>query len=475
MSFHSTDFGPPPVKKLKPAKNSTLNKLDIGIQMQMGSRVQQELSSLMKFMEATEPNGQANKLLVSAMQHISKFMEDRQALIEFAQRSDSEEPKAGQPTVSPFSFMFPTSPSVPKQLVPTTKPKKTEFFDSNFRMEPACPPICLDRVQQTSVSLQDFDLLQILGIGTFGEVRLCKEKASGKFYCLKILAQETIVRLKQTEHVKSEKEVLSRVSHPFIVKLYNTFKDQKNIYFLMEYVAGGELFTLIRSHNRLSDEVARFYAVEIVLAVNYLHSHGIAHRDLKPENLLLDSDGHIKLSDFGFAKVVVDRTWTMCGTPEYIAPEVILSKGHDKMVDWWSLGVLIYEMLYGRPPFSGEHTFEVFEKVLSRDFQMPSWFDDDAKDLIDKLLVIEKTQRLGACRGALDIIDHPWLAKIDYRTIDTQKPPVQPKVKSEGDTNNFGNYPDSENPDRGTPVTAPFRTNSASYHYNNCSNLLQDF
>ncbi len=143
-------------------------------------------------------------------------------------------------------------------------------------------------------------------------MRLCQQKATGKYFCLKILSKEKIVRLKQTEHVKSEKSVLAQISHPFIVKLYATFQDQANLYFLLEYISGGELFSCIRRNGRLSNSTARFYAAEIVLAIRYLHSLHIAHRDLKPENLLLDSDGHIKLSDFGFAKVITDKCALLC-------------------------------------------------------------------------------------------------------------------------------------------------------------------
>jgi protein kinase X len=330
-------------------------------------------------------------------------------------------------------------PAYPPFRAPTNAPMMNGAMTStSTAAQPGMPP--------STLSLDYFMLLQTLGTGTFGQVRLCQQKATGKYFCLKILSKEKIVRLKQTEHVKSEKSVLAQISHPFIVKLYATFQDQANLYFLLEYISGGELFSCIRRNGRLSNSTGRFYAAEIVLAIRYLHSLHIAHRDLKPENLLLDSDGHIKLSDFGFAKVITDKTWTMCGTPEYIAPEVILSKGHDKAVDWWSLGVLIYEMLSGKPPFHGEHTFEIFEKILSAKVDMPAYFHPEAKDLIEKLLVVDVAKRLGGTRGggADEVMAHPWFAGIDWEALHKRqlRAPINPGITGEGDSHNFPRYSD---------------------------------
>eukprot|EP01087_Luapelamoeba_hula_P022625 TRINITY_DN815_c2_g1_i8.p1 TRINITY_DN815_c2_g1~~TRINITY_DN815_c2_g1_i8.p1 ORF type:complete len:484 (+),score=80.44 TRINITY_DN815_c2_g1_i8:217-1668(+) len=208
------------------------------------------------------------------------------------------------------------------------------------------PPQPPPSVQRT-YTLDQFVVLQALGVGSYASVRLCQEKATGHYYCVKILSKAKVRSDNQVLHVRNEKEILQWINNPFIMKLYATFQDQNNLYFLLEYVAGGELFTHIKMRGRLTESAARFYAAEIIQAIKYLHSLNVAHRDLKPENILLDSRGHIKVSDFGFAKRVTDKTWTMCGTPEYIAPEIILSKGHDKCVDWWSLGILIYEMLVG--------------------------------------------------------------------------------------------------------------------------------
>merc|ERR1711991_125270 len=193
------------------------------------------------------------------------------------------------------------------------------------------------------LNISEFDMISTIGTGTFGRVYLARHTTTSKYYAMKVLKKVEVVRLKQVEHITSEKNILSVISHPFIVNLFGAAQDTKNLYMLLEYVIGGEVFTHLRRAGRFPPDVSRFYGAEIVLALEYLHSLDIIYRDLKPENLLLDNNGHIKITDFGFAKKVEDRTWTLCGTPEYLAPEIIQSKGHGKAVDWWALGILIYE------------------------------------------------------------------------------------------------------------------------------------
>ncbi|XP_029302986.1 putative serine/threonine-protein kinase PRKY isoform X2 [Cottoperca gobio] len=195
--------------------------------------------------------------------------------------------------------------------------------------------------------LDDLETIATVGTGTFGRVFLVKDKKSRAFYALKQMKIPDVIRLKQEQHVHNEKEVLAEVNHPFLIRLFWTHHDERFLYMLMDFVPGGELFSYLRSRGRFSNATGLFYTSEIVCAIEYLHSKEIVYRDLKPENILLDSEGHMRLTDFGFAKKLSDRTWTLCGTPEYLAPEVIQSKGHGRAVDWWALGILIFEMLAG--------------------------------------------------------------------------------------------------------------------------------
>jgi len=289
---------------------------------------------------------------------------------------------------------------------------------------------------------------ETLGTGTFGRVRLVTYNfKKPMYYALKMLKKSEIIRLKQVEHIKSEKSILSQINHPFIVVLYASFQDENNLFMLMEYIIGGELFSQLRKVGRFSNDTSRFYAAEIVLALEYLHSKNIVYRDLKPENLLIDKDGHMKITDFGFAKVVEDRTWTLCGTPEYLAPEIIQSKGHGKAVDWWALGILIYEMLAGYPPFYDENPFGIYQKILAGKIEFPRHFDPNAKDLVKKLLTADRTKRFGCLKdGAEDIKRHKWFKGVDWVKVYNRKvkPPFIPGFKSLDDTSNFDKYPDSE-------------------------------
>lgn len=295
---------------------------------------------------------------------------------------------------------------------------------------------------------EDFDLRATVGTGTFGRVRVVKIKghADRSPMALKIMKKSEVIRLKQVEHIKAEKEVLLSIHHPFIVNLLGVFQDEKRLCMLLEYVNGGELFSYLRKEGRLPNDDAAFYAGEIVLAFQYLHSIHVVYRDLKPENLLIDTDGHLKITDFGFAKVVEDRTWTLCGTPEYLAPEIIQSKGHGKPVDWWALGVLIFEMLAGYPPFYDENPFGIYQKVLAGKIEFPRHFDMKVKDLIKRLLTPDRAKRFGCLKnGAEDIKKHKWYKGLDWTALQNRqvKPPMIPAVKSADDTSMFDRYPES--------------------------------
>mmetsp|Transcript_11463 Transcript_11463/g.22836 ORF Transcript_11463/g.22836 Transcript_11463/m.22836 type:complete len:346 (+) Transcript_11463:268-1305(+) len=300
--------------------------------------------------------------------------------------------------------------------------------------------------------LDNFELKETLGTGTFGRVRLTLCNVDNKHYALKMLKKVDILRLKQVDHIKSEVKILSMIEHPYIVNMAGHFQNDQALFMVIEYVQGGELYSHLRREVRFSDDKSKFYAAEIVLAFSYLHGMKVIYRDLKPENLLITVGGHVKITDFGFAKVVEDRTWTLCGTPEYLAPEIIQSKGHGKSVDWWALGVLIYEMLAGYPPFYDESPFGIYQKILAGRVEYPRHIDPKAKDMIKKLLAQDRTKRLGCIKGgAVSVKNHKWF-KIDWAAAlsGAIEPPFKPEVAGEGDTHHFDDYPDSDevvNPD----------------------------
>ncbi|KAK0098099.1 hypothetical protein PV326_011287 [Microctonus aethiopoides] len=278
----------------------------------------------------------------------------------------------------------------------------------------------------TGYDIDEMEIIKTIGTGTFGRVVLCRHQ--GIPMALKVLSMVDVIRLKQVDHVKNEISVLKEVKHPFIVNMLWSGRDRARVYMLLEFVAGGELFSYLRAAGRFSGPTSCFYAAEIVCALDYLHSMHIVYRDLKPENLLLDNQGHLKITDFGFSKKLTDRTWTLCGTPEYLAPEIIQSKGHNKAVDWWALGVLIYEMLAGR-------------------IEWPKHVDPIAKDLIKKLLIADRTKRLGNMRqGAEDVKRHRWFKLIDWILVPQRSlnPPIGPRVKTPGDASCFDDYPETD-------------------------------
>ena len=296
--------------------------------------------------------------------------------------------------------------------------------------------------------LEDFVFSKTVGTGTFGRVRLVKLRDHDKYFAMKIMRKVDIVRLHQVDHIFSEKFLLSRLSCPFIIRLYGTFKDQHNLFMLLEYAIGGELFTYLRRAGRFSLETTKFYAAEIVCALEYMHNLNIVYRDLKPENLLLDARGHIKIADFGFAKVIPDnRTWTLCGTPEYLAPEIILGRGHGRPVDWWALGILIYEMMAGFPPFYDETPFLIYEKILAGNLEFPPHFDGPLCDLLTGLLQADPQRRLGCgVAGAMDVKNHPWFAGVHWDALSRRliQAPFTPPVRHAGDTANFEEYPEED-------------------------------
>ncbi|KAI0545694.1 Pkinase-domain-containing protein [Xylaria curta] len=303
------------------------------------------------------------------------------------------------------------------------------------------------RVTKGKYSLNDFDLLRTLGTGSFGRVHLVQSKHNQRFYAVKVLKKAQVVKMKQVEHTNDERRMLGEVKHPFLITLWGTFQDARNLYMVMDFVEGGELFSLLRKSGRFPNPVAKFYAAEVTLALEYLHSRNIIYRDLKPENLLLDRHGHLKITDFGFAKRVPDKTWTLCGTPDYLAPEVVSNKGYNKSVDWWSLGILIYEMLCGYTPFwdSGS-PMKIYENILRGKVKYPAYVHPDAQDLLERLITPDLTKRLGNLYGGpQDVKGHPWFSEVTWDRLsrkDIDAPYTPPVKAGSGDASQFDRYPE---------------------------------
>ena len=299
------------------------------------------------------------------------------------------------------------------------------------------------------VKLSDFEKMQTVGLGSFGRVRLCRYKKNDKIYVMKILKKMEIIKQKQVDHVFSEFNILSVLNHPFIVQLVGlNFDDPKYLYFIIEYVQGGELFTLLRNRGSFPLEQAKFYTAHIITIFEYLHGKNIIYRDLKPENILINKNGYLKLTDFGFAKYLNnEKTYTLCGTPEYLAPEIILNKGHGKPVDWWTMGILLYEMLVGIDPFSDDDPMKTYQKIIKGKINFPKDFDKNAKSLIKHLLTADTTKRYGCLKnGVKDILNHRLFIGYDWKNFVFLKmePPYIPPIKSATDSSNFESYPDSD-------------------------------
>lgn len=334
--------------------------------------------------------------------------------------------------MSPLFSRFNSSSSPPSPLHiprPISRPPSVDWTLRLFRLE-------------------DFVFGKTVGTGTFGRVRLVKLRDHDKYFAMKIMRKADIVRLHQVDHIFSEKFLLSRLSCPFIIRLYGTFQDKQNLLMLLEYAIGGELFTYLRRAGRFPVGTTKFYAAEIVCALEYMHNLNIVYRDLKPENLLLDARGHIKIADFGFAKVIPDnRTWTLCGTPEYLAPEIILGRGHGRPVDWWALGILIYEMMAGFPPFYDETPFLIYEKILAGKLEFPPHFDGTLCDLLTELLQADPKRRLGCgVSDAADVKNHTWFSGVNWDALSRRliQAPFTPPVSFAGDTSNFEEYPEDD-------------------------------
>jgi cGMP-dependent protein kinase len=305
------------------------------------------------------------------------------------------------------------------------------------------------------LKFEDLKTLAVLGAGTFGRVTLVQDAASKKVYALKTLLKSEIVQHKQQANVLNEKNVMMCCNHPFILRLFQTFKDPRKLYMLLEFVQGGELFSVLHTpqNDGVPDPQAKFYGAGILLALSYMHSKNIAYRDMKPENCLIDSLGYPKVVDFGFSKVIEDKTYTLCGTPEYLAPELVLSKGHNKAVDVWAYGILLYEMEAGYSPFSdpdGNDQTKICRNIVNGRLVFPRNFNQSCKDLVQGLLIRDVNNRLGNLKGGCDDIKNSeWFKDFDFNAYLNKKikAPWLPKIKNELDTSCFDPYDADERDD----------------------------
>lgn len=286
--------------------------------------------------------------------------------------------------------------------------------------------------------VEDFEVLKVVGKGAFGKVYQVKEKGSGEIYAMKVVRKDKIVERNHCEYMRAERDILAKVHHPFIVNLRCSFQTKYRLYLVLDFINGGHLFFQLHRHGLFREELARVYAAEIVSAVAYLHANGIMHRDLKPENVLLDAHGHVMLTDFGLAKEFEEstRSNSMCGTLEYMAPEIVLGKGHDKAADWWSIGALLYEMLTGKPPFSGGNRQKIQQKIVKDKVKLPPYLSSEAHSLLKGLLQKDTSKRLGSD----EIKEHRWFKSMNWKKLDAREihPSFVPLVSDSRCTANFG-------------------------------------
>ncbi|KAJ3048463.1 camp-dependent protein kinase catalytic subunit [Rhizophlyctis rosea] len=364
---------------------------------------------------------------------------------------ESSSPSSPLSPISPISPISPMSPMLPHppSAAPIESDQRTVrapepedlATDEAVRQQTAGANTNCGRPIERAVSvhqrgpfkyeLSDFLLQKTLGQGAFAKVYLVKRNIDGKLFALKSMRKDRVVKMKQIEHVQNERHLMEYIRNPFLVGLEATFQDSLHIYMIIDYMAGGDLFNFLKQHEYFEDNTARFYAAEVAMALSFLHSENIIYRDLKPENVLLDSEGHVKLGDFGFAKHVDGTTRTFCGTPSYIPPEILLHRDYTHAVDWWSFGILLFEMLSGCSPFQDSTCPRTYERILQGRIQWPShrsqYFSRAAENLILGLLVFDPVHRLG-CQDECEIRDHVWFESTDWRRIKGRKikPPVVP-------------------------------------------------
>ena len=300
----------------------------------------------------------------------------------------------------------------------------------------------------SKISENDFTKIKLIGKGSYGNVFLVRYNKNNMIYAMKVYKKSDLREKNQENNTKSERNLLTQINFPFIVEVKFAFQTDSKLFLVQEFIQGGDLFFHIHSGQKFSTQKTKFYLVEIILAIDFLHKNNMIYRDLKPENILIDSKGHIKLTDFGLSKIVTnieEKSFTICGTLQYIAPEIISGEGYNESVDWWSLGIIMYEMLTGKLPF--KFNFDNQEEqeqndlnIYDKKIKYPSWIEENAKDLINKLLNKDPEKRIGSGKeGAENIKRHPFFSDIDWnKALNKElRPPFIPKIENETDIKYF--------------------------------------
>ncbi|XP_058209846.1 serine/threonine-protein kinase AtPK2/AtPK19-like [Rhododendron vialii] len=319
------------------------------------------------------------------------------------------------------------------------------------------------------VGLEDFEVMKVVGQGAFGKVFQVRKKGTSEVYAMKVMRKDKIMEKNHAEYMKAERDILTKIEHPFVVQLRYSFQTKYRLYLVLDFVNGGHLFFQLYHHGLFREDLARIYTAEIALAVSHLHANGIMHRDLKPENILLDADGHAMLTDFGLAKQFDDnkRSNSMCGTIEYMSPEIVLGKGHDKAADWWSVGILLFEMLTGKPPFIGGNRQKIQQKIVKDKIKLPAFLSSDAHSLLKGLLQKDPSKRLGnGPQGSDDVKHHKWFKPINWKKLEAREihPNFCPEVAGNHCIANFDKRW-TDMPLQDSPASSP----------NTNSNLFQGF
>ncbi|XP_022091450.1 3-phosphoinositide-dependent protein kinase 1-like isoform X2 [Acanthaster planci] len=335
---------------------------------------------------------------------------------------DSASPSSSPAAATPTSSSLPSTSSEYLQSRPSAGTPGAKDMNQSGQSATTAP-----RKKQR----QDFKFGKILGEGSYSEVVLATEIATGNKYAIKVLVKRHIFREKKEKYVMREREVLSKLDHPFFVKLYFTFQDKEKLYFGLSLAQRGELLPYIQKLGSFDENATRFYAAEVVLALEYLHNMGIIHRDLKPENILLNEDMHIQITDFGTVKILDAnakevRANSFVGTAQYVSPELLTEKCAMKSSDLWALGCLVYQLLAGLPPFRASNEYMIFQKIIKLEYEFPEGFPEKAKDLVSRLLVLDPLKRIGCedCGGFPELKDHPFFEGVNWDNLPNETPPT---------------------------------------------------